>query len=217
MKKTVFLTTLLLLGCSQETPTLAERQLPEKLLSVCDQNKAAYLQRSDLFNEPITNVIIERQFQRVIRLNCDGTLFSDKIETVQSPRANVILKPSKPLQRDASIVKLLNSETCDNKESKLPKSDPFIFGQLAAITGEVDGIIKVKMDMAEALFTYKVTTGLNQIYYSYYNSCESEEFPEVCGAKHEIRSGVHNVFVNYSEKTLPGQKTVFADNCQKKK
>lgn len=216
-------TPLLLLGCAQpkapselKAPVFA-KQPRDKVLSVCDKNKAPYLERADLFDEPVINVNIERKFQRVIRMNCDGSVATNQIETVRSPRADVILRPSKRLQRDASIVKLLGSETCDNKQSKLPMSDPFIFGQLSAITGDEDGSIKVKMDMAEALFTYKVTTGLNHIYYSYYDGCESENAREACGPRNEIRSGVYNVNVTYSEQTLPGQKTVPAYDCQKNK
>lgn len=224
MKTTVWIFSVLLLGCSQPkapsappapTPPVAEERPQAKTLSVCDQNKAAYLERTDLFDEPTVNVNIERRFQRVIRLKCDDSVESDKIETVQSPRADVTLRPSKRLQKEASVVKLLGSETCDQKGSQLPNRDLFIFGQMAAVTGDVEGRIKVKMDMAEALFTYKVTTGLNHIYYSYYSGCETKESPEACGPNDEIRSGVYKVFVTYSEKTVPGQWTIPAGGCQK--
>ena len=137
------------------------------------------------------------------------------METLERRRIRIL---KKRLQRDASIVKLLGSETCDQDASQLPKTDFPLFGQIASITGKVDGEIKVKMDMAEAWFTHKVTTGLNHIFYSYYDSCESEKSPEACGPRNEIRSGIYNVFVNYTEKTLPGQQTIPApaSDCQKK-
>lgn len=181
-------------------PTL----VPKSFVSDCDEKTKSFRDKTNLTEEKPTTVNIERQFQRVIVKDCSGAVTSDSIQTVQSPRANFELSPERKLSRKAANIRLFNSETCDDDSQALPTASYNMWNNLLSITGTDSGYIKVKMDMSEAWFTFKVTSGWNHVYYTYSDT-------------EEIASGVYNVYVNYTEKTLPGTTVREAQDCAKAK
>lgn len=181
-------------------PTLATANF----MSNCDEKTKSFRDKTNLTEEKTTTVNIERQFQRVIVKDCSGAVTSDSMQKVQSPRANVELSPERRLSRKAANIRLFNSETCADDSQALPTASYNLWNNLLSITGTDSGYIKVKMDMSEAWFTFKVTSGWNHVYYSYSDT-------------EEIASGVYNVYVNYTEKTLPGVTVREAQDCTKAK
>ena len=177
----------------------ADPTLQTKFVSTCDQKTNSFRAKPNLTEEETVKVTIERKFQRVVRKDCNGNVTGSKLETVQSPRLDLDLKPQRQLSRPASDVRLFDSETCEDSTQELPIS----WGIFNKITGSKDGAIRVKLDLADAAFTFKVTTGLNHIYYTYSDS-------------EEITSGVFNVHIDYVETTIAGESVVPAGNCTTK-
>lgn len=211
--------TFMIAGCHRSEDALpappAPASSPEapKAASLCDQKTASYKAKK-LIEEPVQNITIERHFQRVIRKDCQKQVVSNKIETVKSPRLDLVLKPDRVLARKAGYVRIFDSETCTERSTRLPNKNGILAGNLKPITGKTTGEIEVKMDLAEAWFTFKVTQDINHIYYSYFEGCkvESEKSAE-CIPDNEFDSGVFKVFVTYVEKTLPGESVIEASGC----
>ncbi|RYZ84864.1 MAG: hypothetical protein EOP04_17140 [Proteobacteria bacterium] len=183
-----------------EVPGGSDGSVQGKQVSTCNSNTNSFRAKPKLTEEKPVTVKIERQFQRVIVKDCSGAVTSDSIQTVRSPRVDFDLKPEQTLSRSATSVRLFDSETCQDKVASLPMKNVPVFGEIYSITGNVDGAIRVKMDMADAMLTFKVTSGWNHIYYTYSD-------------QNEIASGVYNVFVDYSERTLPGETIREATDC----
>lgn len=181
------------------TPAVETHQL-----SACETKKAWYrAELADLREEPAQRVSIERHFQRTIRKDCAGQTIKDSIETVQSPTALAVLRPERRIYRKVNYVKIFDSETCVERETMLPMDTPDLLGQWIPLAGKDDGTVQVKMDMADAWVTFKVTTGLNHLYYVYYASCGKLAGIGHCRTENEVAVGVYPVIVDYKERTLP--------------
>lgn len=180
-------------------PTVETHQL-----STCETKKAEYRARgAELREEAEQRISIERHFQRTIRKGCDGQTIKDSIETVQSPTALAVLRPERPIYRKVNYVKIFDSETCVERGTALPWDSSQWLGQWIPLTGKDDGTVQVNMDMADAWLTFKVTTGLNHLYYVYYANCGKMAGVEHCQTEDEVAVGVYQVIVDYRERTLP--------------
>jgi hypothetical protein len=201
--------------------TQAQAQQPQ---SDCEKTRDYYYQKSGLQVEPVQKVQIVRKYQRVIRKNCDGSVESDKIETVVPPHVDLNLSPKGKLAQQALAVSVFNPDTCNFSGTTLPQKDYLLFGKLIALTGEKDGRIKIKGDLSPALLTFQLKTGLNQIFYTYYRDCLPEadigtshgSYVPTCKTSAEVQSGLYYVDVAYRSETLSGTKVVTA-TCKAQK
>jgi hypothetical protein len=213
MKLSILLamTTLTLLACGHKRPDHpAEQVAVEKpstaqqqdYKSDCDEQKEALKLRTDLVQEPAAKVSIERHYQRVIRKDCAGNVVSDGVETVKSPTTDYVTWPVSGLKGKAGKVHLFNADTCANGNTPLPNTNWNIVGLFFSVTGNVDGKIRIKMDMSDGTFTFRVHEGENNIYYEYRDE-----------AGQEVGAGLYRITVAYSEKHLDGFQTVQATEC----
>lgn len=217
-----FATFTVLAACDRSKPApappapapVAEAEKPQP--SQCDLKTASYRNKPNLANESVQQVSIERHFQRVVRKDCTGKVVSDQIETVLPPHGDIDLKPARRLNKKAGYVQIFDSETCTERGTRLPNRNTMFLGGFKTITGDEEGKIKVKGDMAEAWLTFKVTQSANHLYYSYFENCKNLQDTSICDPENEIASGIYNVFVTYTEKTLPGTNEMPVPSCEKK-
>ena len=115
------------------------------------------------------NLTIERHYQRVIRKNCEGVVQSDAIETVASPRQDFELKI--PGIKKAQSFFIYNDETCAHKLGTLEGADSFLGGLFLPVTSDGKSKLLVKGDMADALLTFHMREGMNNVYVQYFYDC----------------------------------------------
>ncbi len=186
--------------------------------SRCDLMTADYQSRHGVIEEPMQSILIERIFQRVIRQDCKGRTVSDKIETVRSPTLEVTLHPT-TLPAPAAAVDVFNPLTCNSMGSTLPVADVPFFGLLYAITGDSNGTIALKTDLANAWLTFQLKQGPNKIYYTYYRDClpinslRNMAVGNLCAKAEELQTGAFNLDVKYAERTLQDTLTVMTSTC----
>lgn len=221
------LTTLALMACHSAPEHRAEDPGPSPSASLstakfeiqghCDRLRDDFLSKTDLQNNPSAEIKIERHFQRVIRTDCQGRVTNDSTETVHSPTYQLRLKPQVQLPQSAKYVKVFNVETCQSAESVLPNLDLFLIGHLSPLIGNSNGEIKLKLDLASAIFTFFAKEGKNNIYYTYFSeNCLEATKEEDLHKCQEIQSGVYPVSIQYEEKTLPGSITLEDVSCPQK-
>jgi hypothetical protein len=161
-----------------------------------------------------TNIDLVRKNQRVIRQDCNGQVTQDSVETVNSVSGTAKFSPPETLSRSTGGVSLFNESTCESKSSVLPVWNVPIFGAVNSIKGDTNGNLSVTVDMAPTVFNFRVTAGTNNIYYTYYQHCSTDDN---CSAnsKEVIQQGVYNLNVNYSEIVLEGEKIIKNEhNCK---
>ena len=90
---------------------------------------------------------LTRKTQRVVRYNCNDSIFSDKIETVNSPKRSIQLVPVN------TRVEIVSSSF----QNKTNNNGP---GAITNHTG-------ITIDIASATFTMKVEPGINEIEYTF--------------------------------------------------
>jgi hypothetical protein len=199
-----------------QTPAPRVQKPPQ--VSRCSQCTAAYQNRGALPEEATQEINIERVYQRVIRKDCGGRTVSDRIETVRSPRQSVVLKPAN-LDEAVAAVDLFNPLTCNSIGSILPVADLPFFGLLYEITGETDGTVNLKADLADAWLTFQLQKGLNKVYYTYYKDCLPNNplrnlgVGTLCPTATEVTSGIFVLDVKYSERTLDDTLTIASSSC----
>jgi len=137
--------------------------------SSCDILKDQYNEETAQAENVGQSITVERHYQRVVRKNCAGVVTSDQVETVKSPHYELDFKiaGTKPIRS----VFVFNESSCDHKLTSMPVANLFLIGKLYAITGDGKNKIKIKGDLANALLTFKLDEGLNNIYVQYFYDC----------------------------------------------
>lgn len=170
---------------------------------------------------------IERHFQRVVRKDCKGLVASDKIETVRPPTVDIKLDLPEDVKPDKSFqsVFVFNETSCDHKLTTMPVTNAPILGSFYAVTGDGKRAIKLKADLATALFTFEVKPGPNDIFVDYFFDCRPSTIPGnsrvIVGETNCAESKVHAigrfpVMIESSESMLPGLTTIepSVEECQ---
>lgn len=179
--------------------------------SACQITREKYEAMKLTPEDRIVILHLEKQRQRVVRLDCKGQVKSDGIEVVQAPVKKTHLKPATPLEAPAHSVQLFNADNCAASGQQLPTWDVPLFGQLSAVTGGKDGAIDVKFDASPAVFTFHLNDGLNRVYFTYYKNCSPSSVD--CKDPGPLLSGLFLVHMTYTEKTLDGMQTLQEQSC----
>lgn len=185
--------------------------------SDCDKWKKHFSLKSS-YVEQYKDVLITREKQRVIRKDCSGEVVSDKIETVKDPHYSLALEPNIRIGK-VGAVEVFNASTCLAAGAELPLKGYIFTDALFPVTGDEFGKIQLKLDMARAVFTFKVDEGRNDIHFTYYSSCLPDSAASIrhnltgrfCKADEknkEVLSGIYRVTVSYKEIELNGTKLV---------
>lgn len=224
--------TILILGCSPDPEPVVTTPAPpatDKPVSpTFDKDLSCRTLMNRLNADTISQTALaqtyktERQFQRVERRDCSGRVISDKIETVQSPRANVQL--SLPAPKPFQSVFVFNENSCDHKLTAMPIVNVPVFGELYAVTGDGEKAITLKGDLATALLTFELKEGLNKIFVEYHHDCRPKNIDGnvravvgngTCEKSVDKTMILYPIVVQHSERLLDGTKVIEADrqNC----
>lgn len=172
------------------------------------------------------NLTIERLYQRVERKNCAGEVVSDQVETVSAPRKDFELEiPG--MKRPQSFF-VYNDQTCAHKLATREGTEflMFLLSPVGSFTSDEKSFLRLKGDMADALLTFHMREGLNNIYVKYFYDCSPYD---VIGNIHtkigrtncrEAKDSLivqYPVFVTYNKRTLDGVKNIqpTAQECEK--
>lgn len=127
--------------------------------------------------------------QRVIRMKCDNSVDSDKVETVESPR-NIVELTQFPILADEKLEVIVdNRTTCKSRDKGFfPQAWPFTRYQGPLLW----------IDEADAMLTHHVVPGLNIIDVSVCEKTKNKDI-SACTPQHVVRI---NLDVIYEERTL---------------
>ncbi|MNJ94891.1 hypothetical protein D3C87_125950 [compost metagenome] len=187
----------------------------KKKVDSCDTLKNHFNESNAKFKENEQNITIERHYQRVIRKDCSGKVTSDSIETVKAPHYDIALKA--PSKKNFKSVFIFNQNSCAHKLTTMPVSNIPLIGLLYAVTGDGKSKIEIKGDLADALLTFKLEKGQNQIFVQYFYDCSPESVEGnthasvgTADCKNSLDSTIveYPINVNYIIKNLEGSKEV---------
>jgi hypothetical protein len=212
----VILSLFVLVSCSpphrHHSPPLPAK--PPAPLSQCEKT----LQRFEgsglnLYVENKMTIPIHRVRQRQILFDCNGNKVWDRINTIRSPKKDIKVFP-RITMNPIKAFEVFNKDTCNHQFGSLPLMDVPILGSLYSVTGDILGNLKIKADIAPAIFTFQVKKGLNQIYYYYYVKCLPDFVTGLsqCSDPGMEISGIYNIDIDYSEEIVPGIKE-FHQEC----
>ncbi|MNL23293.1 hypothetical protein D3C87_1446740 [compost metagenome] len=154
-------------------------------------------------------VNVERLLRRKIVKDCDGKVVFDGPVTVKDPTFDLELKA--PTDRTFQSVFVLNDATCDHRLTDMPTRDWFLLGEAFNVTGDGHSRIEIKADMAQAVFTFHMRGGQNDLYVHYFYDCSPHGIPGNqhvivgrgnCSESQDSLIVQYPVFVNYEEKML---------------
>jgi hypothetical protein len=221
MKRIIFLPFFLLAACGirdtkdvrVKTPVVESKPVVEaaKAPDRCELVKAGVNELDVKSVMPPQMITVERHFQRIVRKNCAGQVTSDQVETVKSPHYNLSLQASS--DRKYKSVFILNKTSCDHVLTTMPVSNPLILGNLSSVTGDDQGHIKIKADLVNALLTFNINEGWNDLYVQYFYDCSPKNVAGgskvikgegTCEASADSRLEKYPVHVKYVEKNLDG-------------
>lgn len=194
--------------------------------SACEISKSKLNEKAANWSEKEKLVHVERHFQRVVRKDCTGKTISDKIETVRSPLADLVLRT--PTKQAFKSVFVFNESSCDHLLTVMPVSNLPLFGLLYAITGNGKDRIQIRGDMTNALLTFHLNEGLNNIFVQFFYDCSPHNIEGNshviigagnCDTSKEFAIGKFPIRVTYEEKTLNGILEVrpTSEECQRAK
>lgn len=144
-----------------------------------------------------TSIGIQREYQRVIRFDCDNQVISDKIETVRAPTEWVEIPPTRPSRVWSSS--FYNTTTRSS-------------------AGMIAGNSKFQIDYSWGALNMHVQSGSNTIDYKFYE-CEEiappipNQSPTCKTTPRLIEEGNLTINVSYNERTLGGHQEVVV--CEK--
>lgn len=184
----------------EEKPELVEKQcllLPE-LKDINDDEK---VMQED-------SIHIERHFQMVKRIDCDGTtILSEKVETVVDPKVEYTIKAQDiSWYKNVGASEAVVRNTCD---SSATDGDAAIRKLLSPSKWLTDDEILIVADLAKAIATTQVEEGENIIDYVFYDdNCTFQmQRMELCEAK-PLEVGTLKLNVTFEAKDIPGTKVI---------
>jgi hypothetical protein len=163
------------------------------------KEEPVYCHKNDFNPRPINttkNIHIERQYQRVVRYNCQDQVTSDKVETVKSPHGgNVKIRPKvldsltqQPAYK-GQWLKIENRQRCEGGTVTFDDLDRMV--------------ANLFVDMAPGVFSFQVQAGTNIIDYIFY-ICKELDAKQECISKLVEEEGSLVLDVDYVEKNLQG-------------
>lgn len=191
------------------------------VISICDKLKN-YLLPLPRRVEVLPEQTVERHFQQVRRINCKGITTSDQIETVKPPHLTLDLYSRTEIGFQSALA--IHTDTCDHIMTTMPMSDPILIGALYPMTGNGRDRIRLKGDLASALFTFKLQPGMNRVLVSYFHDCAPDtvggEKPRTVGESSCLKSDSFSLVeyqfqIHSVEKSLPGTRIIRDTQCSK--
>ncbi len=229
---TLALATIALVGCSPVPETIVNVTAPTPQAPAPQYDKdlscrTLMARLNDKTSKPAAaqTYSTERHFQRVERRNCDGTVLSNKIETVKAPRVDIRL--SLASEKPFKSVFVFDESSCDHKLTTMPIVNFPLLGDFYAVTGDGSRMITLKGDLATGLLTFEIKEGLNKIFVEYHHDCRPQGIDgnvRVSVGDANCRESVdkeivmYPVTIEHSEKLLDGVKVIEAEprDCKKK-
>ncbi len=215
------------------TPTPASAPAAKQLSpkeAACEVAKKTHTAIETQYTVELQTVAMERHFQRVVRKTCGGAPISDKIETVKSAHADVTLV--NPVKAPFVSVFVFSETTCDHKLTSMPVADSFVekatLGWMYNVHGDGKKQITLKGDVANALLTFELAPGRNNIYVDFHMDCAPTSDPGnnnarvgagTCIQSLKTVKALFPVEIKYTEKTLEGAREIKQDEkgaaCEK--
>lgn len=186
----------------------------------CDLLKLNFNKSEPDFRSHEQSLHLERHLQRVVRKNCDGSVRSDKIESVK-PATGTLTLPSQS-RKPFKGVFVFNETSCDHFSIQMPTP---LLPLFHPITGDGRNQIKLHADMSDAAFTFKFNPGRNRVLVKFYHDCNPPALPgnehgsfgeRTCQESKDSSVEEYIVQIDSEEKTLEGFKVIepVTSECQ---